>query len=150
MMIIGCDFHPRFQQVSFLLEETGECGQRRLMHTAGAVEYYRSLSGTTVRVGIDARTALVGLHSLESLQAVLPLANLFHQLFVVSRAFDPALRRGRFGPFARSIGASLLPSSPKASRSWLFCRLPLIESRRLLAASFRLGLRRSRGYYARC
>ena len=36
MMIIGCDFHPRFQQISFLLEETGECGQRRLMHTAEA------------------------------------------------------------------------------------------------------------------
>jgi len=23
MMIIGCDFHPRFQQISFLVEETG-------------------------------------------------------------------------------------------------------------------------------
>ena len=43
MMIIGCDFHPRFQQISFLLEETGECGQRRLMHTAEAEQYYRSL-----------------------------------------------------------------------------------------------------------
>ena len=49
-----------------------------------------------------------------------------------------------------AVGASLRPSSPKASRSWLFCRLPLIESHRLLAASFRLGLHRSRGYYARC
>jgi hypothetical protein len=48
------------------------------------------------------------------------------------------------------MGASLRPSSPKASQSWLFCRLPLIESRRLLAASFRLGLRRLRDYYARC
>jgi transposase len=54
MMIIGCDFHPRFQQISFLLEETGECGQRRLMHTAEAVEYYRSLRGTRVRIGIEA------------------------------------------------------------------------------------------------
>jgi transposase len=54
MMIIGCDFHPRFQQISFLFEETGECGQRRLMHTAEAVEYYRSLRGTRVRVGIEA------------------------------------------------------------------------------------------------
>jgi hypothetical protein len=44
MMIIGCDFHPRFQQISFLLEETGECGQRRLMHTAEAEQYYRSLN----------------------------------------------------------------------------------------------------------
>ena len=54
MMIIGCDFHPRFQQISFLLEETGECGQRRLMHPAEAEQYYRSLRGTRVRVGIEA------------------------------------------------------------------------------------------------
>ena len=54
MMIIGCDFHPRFQQISFLLEETGECGQRRLMHTAEAELYYRSLRGAKVRVGIEA------------------------------------------------------------------------------------------------
>jgi transposase len=54
MMIIGCDFHPRFQQISFLLEETGECGQRRLMHTAEAETYYRSLSKTKVRIGIEA------------------------------------------------------------------------------------------------
>ncbi len=54
MMIIGCDFHPRFQQISYLLEETGECGQRRLMHTAEAVKYYHSLCGTRMRVGIEA------------------------------------------------------------------------------------------------
>ena len=54
MMINGCDFHPRFQQISFLLEETGECGQRRLMHTAEAEHYYRALRGTRVRVGIEA------------------------------------------------------------------------------------------------
>ena len=54
MMIIGCDFHPRFQQISFLLEETGECGQRRLMHPEEAEAYYRSLLGTKVRIGIEA------------------------------------------------------------------------------------------------
>lgn len=54
MMIIGCDFHPRFQQISFLLEETGECGQRRLRHPAEAEKYYRSLGGAKVRVGIEA------------------------------------------------------------------------------------------------
>jgi hypothetical protein len=48
------------------------------------------------------------------------------------------------------LGASPLTFSLKDSRSWLFCRLSLIELRRLLAASFRLGLRRSRDYYARC
>lgn len=54
MMIIGCDFHPRFQQISYLLEETGECGQRRLVHTAEAEQYYRSLCGSKVRVGVEA------------------------------------------------------------------------------------------------
>ena len=54
MMIIGCDFHPRFQQIYILLEETGECGQRRLMHTAEAEQYYQSLRETKVRVGIEA------------------------------------------------------------------------------------------------
>ncbi len=43
-----------FNRISYLLEETGECGQRRLMHTAEAVKYYRSLCGTRMRVGIEA------------------------------------------------------------------------------------------------
>src|ERR1700674_3925894 len=55
------------------------------------------------RHAVDSRTSLVGLHSLVGLQAVLPLADLFHQLFPVSRAFVHALRRERFGPFARSL-----------------------------------------------
>ncbi len=38
MMIIGCDFHPSWQQVSWLDTETGECGERKLVHAAGEVE----------------------------------------------------------------------------------------------------------------
>ena len=55
-------------------------------------------------------------------------------------------------PSRRAFGASLLPSSVKASAicSWFFGRLSLIESRRLLAAPFRSGLRRSRDYCALC
>jgi hypothetical protein len=51
-------------------------------------------------------------------------------------------------PSRRAVGASLLPSSVKASTigSWFFCRLSLLESRRLLAAPFRWGLRRLRDY----
>jgi hypothetical protein len=30
MMIIGCDFHPRFQQVAFVDQDTGEFGERRV------------------------------------------------------------------------------------------------------------------------
>jgi len=34
MMIIGCDFHPSWQQVSWVDTETGECGERKLVHAA--------------------------------------------------------------------------------------------------------------------
>jgi hypothetical protein len=27
MMIIGVDYHPSFQTIAFLMEETGECGE---------------------------------------------------------------------------------------------------------------------------
>jgi transposase len=32
MMIIGCDFHPSWQQVSWVDSETGDCGERKLVH----------------------------------------------------------------------------------------------------------------------
>ena len=32
MMIIGCDYHPGFQQIAFVDTETGECRERRLEH----------------------------------------------------------------------------------------------------------------------
>ena len=54
MMIIGVDYHPGFQQIAFLVEETGECGERRLAHSGGEAEsFYRDLKarGISVRVG---------------------------------------------------------------------------------------------------
>jgi hypothetical protein len=49
---------------------------------------------------VDARAALVGPHSLQSLQTVVPLSDLFHQLLPVTcRAFGHAFRRECFGPF---------------------------------------------------
>ena len=30
MMIIGVDYHPSFQAMAFLREETGECGDQEL------------------------------------------------------------------------------------------------------------------------
>lgn len=54
MMIIGCDFHPGFQQIAFLDQETGEYGQRRLSHPEEAVQFYRSLAGKRVVVGVEA------------------------------------------------------------------------------------------------
>ena len=54
MMIIGCDFHPRFQQIAFVDQETGEFGERRLSHPGEAEQFYRSLAGRKVRIGAEA------------------------------------------------------------------------------------------------
>jgi transposase len=54
MMIIGCDFHPRFQQIAFVDQETGEYGELRLSHPQEAEEFYRSLGGRQVRIGAEA------------------------------------------------------------------------------------------------
>jgi hypothetical protein len=57
MMIIGVDYHPSFQQIAFLMEETGECDERQLNHSDGEAErFYRDLKqrGIRVRVGMEA------------------------------------------------------------------------------------------------
>jgi transposase len=33
--VIGVDYHPSFQQIAFLMEETGEHNERRLNHSEG-------------------------------------------------------------------------------------------------------------------
>jgi len=53
-MIIGCDFHPSFQQIAYVDQETGEYGERRLGHREDALVFYRSLAGRQVRVGVEA------------------------------------------------------------------------------------------------
>jgi IS30 family transposase len=43
-MIMGVDYHPSFQQIAFFVEESGECGERRLNHDDGEAEkFYRDL-----------------------------------------------------------------------------------------------------------
>ena len=54
MMIIGCDFHPRFQQIAYLDQETGEYGERRLSHPEEGERFYRSLARRQVRIGAEA------------------------------------------------------------------------------------------------
>jgi transposase len=57
MMIIGVDYHPSFQTIAFLMEETGECGEQELNHSSGqAEEFYGDLKqrGISVRVGMEA------------------------------------------------------------------------------------------------
>ena len=57
MMIIGVDYHPSFQTIAFLIEETGECGEQELNHSDGQAErFYRDLKqrGIRVRIGMEA------------------------------------------------------------------------------------------------
>src|SRR5437764_3012704 len=56
MLIIGCDYHPGFQQIAFCGTETGECGERRLTHREEAEQFYQDLKqrNATVRVGMEA------------------------------------------------------------------------------------------------
>jgi transposase len=54
MLIIGCDFHPGFQQVAIFDNRTGEYEEKRLQHRQEAEQFYRSLAGQEVRVGMEA------------------------------------------------------------------------------------------------
>jgi transposase len=54
MVIIGCDFHPGFQQIALLETETGEIKELRLAHKQEAERFYGSLRGRQVLVGIEA------------------------------------------------------------------------------------------------
>src|SRR6266436_6605276 len=75
MLIIGCDFHTRYQQIAMAEESTGELLlERRLDHESGeAHAFYRSLQGP-VRVGIEATGPI---HWFERL-----LAELGHELWI--------------------------------------------------------------------
>lgn len=53
MLIIGCDFHPSFQQIAMVDTETGELSERTLLHAGGeAQRFYEGLKGEVV-VGIE-------------------------------------------------------------------------------------------------
>jgi transposase len=56
MIIIGCDYHPAFQQIAFVDTETGELQERRLQHREEAEKFYRDLAAQEmgVRVGMEA------------------------------------------------------------------------------------------------
>jgi len=75
MLIIGCDFHTRYQQIAMANDETGELLlERRLDHESGeAHTFYRNLQGP-VRVGIEATGPI---HWFERL-----LAELGHELWI--------------------------------------------------------------------
>jgi len=56
MIIIGCDYHPGFEQIAFVDTETGELQERRLQHREEAEKFYRDLAaqGRKVGVGMEA------------------------------------------------------------------------------------------------
>ena len=40
MLIIGVDYHPSFQEIAFLNQETGEYGEQQLNHSNGEAEKF--------------------------------------------------------------------------------------------------------------
>ena len=82
MLIIGCDFHARFQQIAMLNTETGEVIERRLEHENGeARKFYEGLP----------QPALVGIESTGyTFWFAEMLRELGHELVVGEAAQDPA------------------------------------------------------------
>lgn len=56
MLIIGCDYHPGFQQIAFVDTEGGDFQERRLQHREEAEKFYRDLAGKGMKicVGMEA------------------------------------------------------------------------------------------------
>lgn len=74
MLIIGCDYHPSWQQVCWLDTETGETQEGKLEHASGEAEgFYRQLSSA----------ALVGMESTGNCQWFVELLErLGHELWI--------------------------------------------------------------------
>jgi transposase len=54
MMIIGCDFHPSWQQVSWLDTETGDNGEQKLVQAAGDAERFYRQAPAPALIGMEA------------------------------------------------------------------------------------------------
>ena len=50
MLIIGCDYHPGFQQIAFVDTDSGEFQERRLQHREEAEKFYRELAVRGIEV----------------------------------------------------------------------------------------------------
>ena len=74
MMVIGCDYHPSWQQICWLDTLTGETGEQQLEHVSGEAEkFYRGLPGT----------ALIGMESTGNCQWFVELlATLQHEVWI--------------------------------------------------------------------
>jgi transposase len=74
MKIVGCDFHPSYQQVAVFDTLTGEVEERKLIHADGQAEqFYRELEAP----------ALIGMESVGNAQWLVRLVeSLGHQLWI--------------------------------------------------------------------
>jgi len=54
MMLIGCDFHPSWQQVSWLDVETGGTGEQKLVHARGEAKQFYEQLAAPVLIGMEA------------------------------------------------------------------------------------------------
>ena len=74
MMIIGCDYHPSWQQICWLDTATGETEEKKLEHASGEAEkFYRQLPGP----------ALIGMESTGNCQWFVEVATtLGHEVWI--------------------------------------------------------------------
>jgi transposase len=85
MLIIGCDYHPSWQQIGWMDPGTGETGERKLEHASGEAErFYRGL----------AAPALIGMESTGNCQWFVEMATAAgHEVWIGDaariRASDP-------------------------------------------------------------
>ena len=54
MFIVGCDYHPQWQQVAWLDTETGETGERKLMNGEGEAERWYGQLPVPSLIGLEA------------------------------------------------------------------------------------------------
>jgi transposase len=74
MVLIGCDFHPSWQQISWMEQSTGETGDQRVVHAPGVAEcFYRQFPAP----------ALIGMESTGNCQWFVDLlARLGHEVWI--------------------------------------------------------------------
>jgi transposase len=54
MIIVGCDFHPSWQQIAWLDVETGETGEQKLVHASGDGKAFYQQLAAPVLIGMEA------------------------------------------------------------------------------------------------
>ena len=83
MLIIGCDYHPGFQQIAYVDTETGELQERRLRHPEEAEKFYRDLGERKVkaRVGNCCKIATTLIVRDSRSQGSMSVMACLHQLF---------------------------------------------------------------------